>query len=192
MPAPLITLVGASGAGKSTLIHYLLENIPNTQFLKLYTTRPPDAKRGESESSLEYNFIAQEQYQALKEKAGEEHWEGLQSGGYDYGVDVSTIEPLRKQGMIFLSTMQLERVSLDKRISLYRPPVIYVTIDVPQNVLIQRGISTDRIFRKTDSIDSFKEISSLVLTPTEDRERDLADGLSQIQELIKSFTPSPS
>lgn len=190
MPAPFITIVGAGGAGKSTLIYYLLENIPQTRFLKLYTTRPPDVNRGELESSLEYNFVTQKEYQVLKGKAT--IWEELQSGGYDYGVDVSAIEPLREQGMIFLSTMQLEKISLERRIDLYRPPVIFVTIDVAQDVLIARGISMERILRKTEPIDRFKEMSSLVLTQTGDLKRDLADGLSQIQELIKSFTTSPS
>ncbi len=190
MVTPFINLVGAGGGGKSTLIRYLLKNIPNTRFLKLYTTRPPDVNRGELESSLEYNFVTQEQYQALKDIAT--IWEELQSGGYHYGVDVSAIEPLREQGTIFLSTMQLEKISLDRRIGLYSPPVIFVTLDVSQDVLIARGIPIERILRKTEPIDTFKEMSSLVLPQTGDLETDLADGLNQIQELIKSFTISPS
>lgn len=190
--APFINIVGAGGAGKSTLIHYLLKKIPKTAFLKLYTTRPPDSKRGESESSLEYNFVTQEQYQALKQKAGDGNWEGLESGGHYYGVDVSAIEPLREQGTIILSTMQLEIASLYKRMVFYRPPVLFVTLDVPPDTLIRRDIDPKRIFRKTEKIEDFKEISSLVLTQTGDLEIDLADGLNQIQKLIARFTTSPS
>jgi ribose 1,5-bisphosphokinase PhnN len=190
--APFITIVAAGGAGKSTLIRHLLENIPNTRFLKLYTTRPPDAKRGESESSLEYNFVTQEQYQALKKKAGKGNWEELNSGKHLYGVDIRTIEPQREQGTIFLSTMILQRISLDTRIQLYRPPVIYVTLDVPQDILIQRGIPMERILRKTEPIDRFKKMSSLVLTQTGDIQTDLNDGLNQIQKLLASFTTNPS
>lgn len=190
MTAPFITIVGAGGAGKSTLIHYLLEKIPNTQFLKLYTTRPPDAKRGESESSLEYNFVTQEQYQALKDKASV--WEELNSGKHLYGVDIRTIEPQREQGIIFLSTMILEKEGLEKRLALYRPPVIFVLLKVSHKDLIARGIPRGRISRKNESIETFTEMSSLTLIPTEDLERDLADALNQFQKLIASFTTNPS
>lgn len=189
MTAPLITLVGASGAGKTTLIRHLLENIPQTKFLKLYTTRPPRTPE-EISSSYEYQFVDIEQYRALQQKATA--WEELQAGGYHYGVDVSAIELLREQGTIFLSTMILQRISLDKRIKLYRPPVIYVTLDVSQEVLIARGIPMERILRHNEPLDSFKDISSLVLTQTGNREEDLANALNQFQKLIASFTTNPS
>lgn len=189
MTAPFITIVGASGAGKTTLIRHLLEHIPHTEFLKLYTTRPPRTPE-EISSSYEYQFVDMEQYRALQKKATA--WEELQAGGYHYGVDVSAIEPQRDQGTIFLSTMILQRISLDTRRRLYRPPVIYVTLDVPQEVLITRGIPMERILRHNEPLDSFKNISSLVLTQTGDLEIDLADGLNQIQKLITSFTTSLS
>jgi hypothetical protein len=88
--------------------------------------------------------------------------------------------------------MQLEIASLYKRMVFYRPPVLFVTLDVPPDTLIQRGIPIERIFRKTEPIERFKEISSLVLTQTGDIQTDLDDGLNQIQKLIASFTTSPS
>jgi hypothetical protein len=88
--------------------------------------------------------------------------------------------------------MILQRISLDARIALYRPPVIYVTLDVPQDILIQRGIPMERILRHNEPLDSFKKISALILTQTGDLERDLTDGLNKIQELIQRFTISPS
>ena len=73
--APFITLVGASGSGKTTLIRHLLEHIPRTKFLKLYTTRPPDnSHRKEDTLSFEYTFVSREQYYDLEKKAGEANW----------------------------------------------------------------------------------------------------------------------
>lgn len=79
----IVTISGASGVGKDTLVDFLFYILPNTKFLRSYTTRKPRlGDRG-------YTYIGNDEFLAMQER-GLFAWA---VGSYDnmYGTSISDL-----------------------------------------------------------------------------------------------------
>lgn len=68
MSGKLILVSGLSGAGKTTLVAGALEQMPELTYLRTVTTRP---MRSGEETSHEYTFVTQQEYEARRRASKE-------------------------------------------------------------------------------------------------------------------------
>lgn len=178
MRTPIVCIIGKSGAGKSTLVQYLLGRIPNTAFLKLYTTRPPRSEE-EKEHSFEYCFVNFREYKDLKRQSNS--WEELIAGQYYYGVNVDFINRQRNEGIIFLATMLLERGPLERRQCIHGG-ILYVYLQASEELMAKRGIELSR--KNRCPVDDISDLVSLTLVQTGDLDRDLQEAHLRILQCL--------
>ena len=84
----LLFIVSApSGAGKTTLVERLVEQIPNLQMSRSYTSRT--ARQGEADG-VDYNFVTRERFEAMV--AAGEFLEWAELFGNLYGTSAADTE----------------------------------------------------------------------------------------------------
>lgn len=99
MSGTLFIVSSPSGGGKTSLIHAVIQNMPNLAVSLSFTTRP---KRPDEIDGVDYQFISQEQFIALREQGEFLEW-ALVFGHY-YGTSKSWITQHLQQGMdVFLA-----------------------------------------------------------------------------------------
>lgn len=90
----LIVVSAPSGAGKSSLAARVLKRLPDLRFSISYTTREP---RGAEQDGVDYHFIAEDQFQAMRER--DEFLECAEVHGCLYGTNEKPVEDLLAQGL---------------------------------------------------------------------------------------------
>ncbi len=89
----LLIVCGPSGVGKTSLCDNLLKRRPRLTLSVSYTTRE---RRGEEEDGVDYHFVDEDQFQAMRE-AGE-FAESAEVHGNWYGTSMSVIEAAWQRG----------------------------------------------------------------------------------------------
>ncbi|HJQ69615.1 MAG TPA: guanylate kinase [Blastocatellia bacterium] len=89
----LIVVSAPSGAGKSSLVEGALKRLDRLKYSVSYTTRKA---RGEERDGVEYYFIGEEEFLAMRERG--EFLESAEVHGYLYGTQRATIERILAEG----------------------------------------------------------------------------------------------
>jgi guanylate kinase len=89
----LFVVSAPSGAGKTTLVERLVEETPNLQMSRSYTSRP--ARQGETDG-VDYNFVTRERFEAMI--ASGEFLEWAELFGNLYGTSAADTERALESG----------------------------------------------------------------------------------------------
>jgi len=136
----LFIVSGPSGAGKSAIAAGVLESVPNLRFSISFTTRRP---RGSEKNGVEYNFVAEEEFQKLIQCGDLLEWAAVY-GNY-YGTSRRRIDEILGQGTDVLLDIDVQGAqSIRKK----RPESICIFILPPSFQVLRERIESRKLDRQ--------------------------------------------
>jgi guanylate kinase len=124
----LLFIVSApSGAGKTTLVERLVEQVPDLELSRSYTSRP--AREGETDG-VDYNFVSRERFETMV--AAGEFLEWAEVFGNLYGTSAADTDRILKTGSDLVLVIDVQgarkvrRLGIETTATFLMPPSVEV------------------------------------------------------------------